>query len=71
LLGYLKIYLRAANSSSVVDLVNKEDIYLISWPYSLELISQNQPVIQQCFFLTINQHQQQLQKPSAEQGHSP
>jgi hypothetical protein len=38
-------------------------------PSSLELISQNQPVIQQCFSLTTNQyqHQQQAQKPSAQQ----
>jgi hypothetical protein len=33
-------------------------------PCLLELISQNQPA----FSLTTNQHQQHLQKPSAEQG---
>jgi hypothetical protein len=39
----------------------------ITGPCSLELISQNQPIIQQCFSLTTNQHQQQPQKPLAEQ----
>jgi hypothetical protein len=34
---------------------------LADGPCSLELISQNQPVIQQCFSLTTNQHQHQLQ----------
>jgi hypothetical protein len=39
-------------------------------PYSLELTSQNHPVIQQYFSLTINQHQYQHQHrpPSSEQG---
>jgi hypothetical protein len=37
---------------------------------SLDLISQNQPAIQQCFSLTTNQHQPESasQKPSSEQG---
>jgi hypothetical protein len=40
------------------------------WYCSLELISQNQPVIQHYFSLITNQHenQQQPQKPSTEQG---
>jgi hypothetical protein len=37
-------------------------------PRSLELISQNQLVIQQCFSLTTNQHQHQPLLQQVEQG---
>jgi hypothetical protein len=37
------------------------DALVLFWPCSLELISQNQPAIQQYFSLTTNQHQHQQQ----------